>query len=105
MGTHQILSDSIFKIFEMKFGLVLFMLFAAASASKVYRITECKGQIFETQGQKKSDSDSDSKCFKVEPKPFTPVKCAAPVLMTKQDFLDAIAQCKKFRMSNLLIRE
>merc|ERR1712096_109281 len=49
---------------------------------------------FRNPGQKKSDSDSDSKCFKVEPKPFTPVKCSAPVLMTKQEFLAAIAQCK-----------
>merc|ERR1712096_566978 len=91
------------RIFKMKFGLVLFMLFAAAaSASKVIHLTDCTG-TFTVPGIKKSLSVSASKCLKLEPIHFKPVPIPAPCgkfvvpagfkKVTKQEFLDAIAQC------------
>merc|ERR1712096_205198 len=103
------------RIFKMKFGLVLFMLFAAAaSASKVIHLTDCTG-TFTVPGIKKSLSVSASKCLKLEPIHFKPIPVqlhavnlsSQPVSKKSpnKNSLMPSPNANNFRMSNLLIRE
>merc|ERR1712096_457798 len=89
------------RIFKMKFGIVLFMLFAAASAlrlpaRKIISFDDCPGTI-NVAPVKKSLSFNAEKCL-------DPVPAPKMEKVTKEQFLAAI-KIVNFRMSNLLIRE
>merc|ERR1712096_23098 len=101
------------RIFKMKFGLVLFMLFAAAaSASKVIHLTDCQEPSpcqglrshFQFPPQKASSSNqstsnqSQSHAVNLSSQPVSKKSPNKNSLMPSPN-------ANNFRMSNLLIRE